>query len=89
MSVIGKGYIAKGYEIGLAVRLALALGYCDPGIKLTVVKKDGYLCIGDEKLEEYQPGLFFTPSGEALDFRGAVPTWRNIKLEKSLLFWSF
>ncbi len=81
-------FIAKGYEIGLAVRLALALGYCDPGIKLTVAKKDGYLCIGNERLEEYQPGLFFTPAGEALDLRGSVPTWRNIKMEKSLFFWS-
>jgi len=82
-------FIAKGYKVGLPVRLAFALGYCDPGIKLTVVKKDGYLCIGDEKLEEYQPGLFFTSLGEALDFRGAAATWRNIKLEKSLFFWSF
>jgi CubicO group peptidase (beta-lactamase class C family) len=81
--------IAKGYRLNLLVRLVLALGYCDPGMKLTVVKKDGYLCIGDEKMEEHQPGLFFTPSGETLDFRGPVPTWRNIKMEKSLFFWSF
>ena len=70
------------------VRLILALGYCDSGIKFVVVKKDGYLCIDDDKLEEYQPRLFFTPSGEALDLRGKVPTWRNIKMEKSIFFWS-
>jgi hypothetical protein len=81
-------HIAKGYQLGLIVHLVLALGYCDPGIKLVVEKKNGYLCIGDEKLEEFQPGLFFTPSGEALDFRDPVPTWRNIKLTKSFLFWS-
>ena len=80
--------IARGYKLNLLVRLVLALGYCDSGMKLTVVKKDGHLCIGDEKLQEYQPGLFFTPSGEALDLRGSRPTWRNIKMEKSSLFWS-
>jgi CubicO group peptidase (beta-lactamase class C family) len=81
--------IAKGYKLNFIVRLVLALGYCDPGMKLVVVKKDGYLCIGDEKLQEYEPGLFFTPSGEALDLRDPVPTWRNIKMEKSIFFWSF
>jgi len=81
-------YIAKGYKLDFIVRLLLSLGYCDSGIKLVVTKKDGYLCIGDEKLQEYQPGLFFTPSGEVLDLRSKVPTWRNIKMEKSNLFWS-
>jgi hypothetical protein len=80
--------IAKGYKLNVLVRLVLALGYCDSGMKLVVVRKDGYLCIGDEKLQEYQPGLFFTPSGEALDLRGRMPTWRNIKMEKSIFFWS-
>lgn len=82
-------FIARGYNLSLLVQLVLALGYCDSGMKLTVVKKDGYLCIGDEQLEEVQPGLFFTPSGETLDLRGSVPTWRNIKMQKSPLFWSF
>jgi len=31
---------------------------------------------------EHRPGLFFTPSGEALDFRATSPTFRNIKLQK-------
>jgi hypothetical protein len=57
-------------------------------MRLVVVKKDGYLCIGDEKLQEYEPGLFFTPSGEALYLRDSVPTWRNFKMEKSIFFWS-
>ncbi len=81
-------FISKGFKLNSIVRLVLALGYCDSGMKLAVVKKDGFLCAGDEKLEEYQPGLFFTPSGEALDLRGSVPTWRNIKMGKSPLFWS-
>jgi CubicO group peptidase (beta-lactamase class C family) len=33
-------------------------------------------------LTEVSPGLFFAGNGEALDFRGPVPTWRNIKLTK-------
>jgi len=81
-------YIAKGYKLNALVRFLLAMGYCDSGIKFVVVKKDGYLCIDDDKLEEYQPELFFTPSGEVLDLRGPVPTWRNIKMEKSIFFWS-
>jgi CubicO group peptidase (beta-lactamase class C family) len=34
------------------------------------------------RLVETSPGLFFAGNGEVLDFRGAVPTWRNIKLTK-------
>ncbi len=45
-------------------------------------RKNGYLYYENLKLEERQPGLFFSGNGEALDFRGRVPTWRNIKLEK-------
>ncbi len=32
--------------------------------------------------EIYLPGLFFTPDGEAVDFRGTGATYRNIKLYK-------
>jgi CubicO group peptidase (beta-lactamase class C family) len=45
-----------------------------------VSRKNGYLYFNDLKLEEYQPGLFFTSTGEALDLRGNPPTWRNVKL---------
>jgi CubicO group peptidase (beta-lactamase class C family) len=82
-------FINGGYKLNMIARVILTLGYCHPAIGLTVVHKDGYLCIGDDKLEEHQPGLFFTPSGEALDLRGPVPTWRNIRMEKSIFFWSF
>jgi CubicO group peptidase (beta-lactamase class C family) len=81
-------FILAGYKLDLLSYLALALDYCPPDLKMTVEKKDGYLCIGDDKLQEYQPGLFFAPSGEALDLRGSVPTWRNIKMKKSPLLWS-
>ena len=36
----------------------------------------------DLRLTEYLPGLFFTPDGEAVDFRGTSATYRNIKLYK-------
>ncbi len=45
--------------------------------------RNGYLYFDRLKLiVEHQPGLFFSSTGEALDFRGEIPTWRNIKLEK-------
>lgn len=37
----------------------------------------------DCRLTEHLPGLFFTPDGEAVDFRGATATYRNIKLYKA------
>jgi CubicO group peptidase (beta-lactamase class C family) len=45
-----------------------------------VHRKNGYLYLGDWRLIEYQPNLFFTADGEAVDFRGPQPTWRNIRL---------
>jgi CubicO group peptidase (beta-lactamase class C family) len=74
----------KGWELKMYARIAVALGY--PVFIVKIYPKDGHLYIQhegkDEALEEYQPGLFFPPSGEALDFRGPVPTWRNIKFKK-------
>jgi CubicO group peptidase (beta-lactamase class C family) len=82
-------FIYRGYKTHPIGKLAMALGYCHPALKMNVVKKDGYLCIGDDKLEEYEPGLFFTSSGDALDLQGDVLRWRNIKMEKSRFFWTF
>jgi CubicO group peptidase (beta-lactamase class C family) len=46
--------------------------------------KNGHLYFDRLRLiKEYQPGLFFSATGEVLDFRGEIPTWRNIKLEKT------
>ena len=41
------------------------------------------LYFDDQKLYEVQPGLFFSPDGEALDVRGDVPTFRSIVLSKN------
>jgi hypothetical protein len=77
-----------GYKLHPLVWLALALGARVDEQKVTVEEKDGVLWVKSahsrarpEPLEEYECGLFFTPAGEALDFRGPVPTWRNIPLE--------
>ncbi len=43
---------------------------------------NGYLYLNWMRCSEYLPGLFFTYNGEALDFRGAIPTFRNIRLHK-------
>jgi hypothetical protein len=35
---------------------------------------------GRHRLTEIESGVFLADNGEALDFRGAVPTWRNFEL---------
>ena len=45
-----------------------------------VAVDNGYLTVNGRRCHEYVPGLFFTSSGEALDFRGAIATFRNILL---------
>ena len=50
--------------------------------RISLHKRDGTLFFNELRLEEYLPGLFFSSTGEALDLRGPVPTWRNIRLEK-------
>ncbi|MBL7189360.1 MAG: beta-lactamase family protein [Phycisphaerae bacterium] len=75
-------FVHNGFEPTWYVKVALALGYEHDLATAKIRKKDGYLTINNERLEEVEPGLFFTASGEALDFRNDVPTWRNIKLKK-------
>lgn len=53
-----------------------------PSGKARIEFKNGYLHFAGQQLEEYLSGLFFTAEGEALDMRGEVPTFRNIKLER-------
>ena len=36
------------------------------------------------QLLEHEPGLFFSKTGEALDFRSDPPTWRNVALTETL-----
>lgn len=41
-----------------------------------------YRALDGVPLLEQEPGLFFTKTGEAVDFRGETPTWRNIRVTK-------
>ena len=50
--------------------------------ELIRVRSGEQLEVNGHPLVEVEPGLFFAPDGEALDFRSAIPTGRNIKLEK-------
>jgi len=45
---------------------------------------EGYLTKDGVRCREYLPGLFFTPDGEALDFRGTVATFANILLIRTM-----
>jgi len=82
------------YKFRPLFRLAWALGACADNAKVTVEERDGLLWVkpGDwgepEPLEEHEPGLFFTPAGDALDFRGPVPIWRNVKMDAPWLLWT-
>lgn len=54
-----------------------------PSQQLKVHRKNGYLYLDQMRLTvEPEPGLFFTPDGEAVDFRYTQPTWRNIRLRR-------
>ncbi len=49
-----------------------------------VHRQNGYLYLNSLRLvEELEPGLFFTGDGEAVDFRGKVPTWRSVPLRRA------
>jgi CubicO group peptidase (beta-lactamase class C family) len=54
------------------------------GDHLRVDVRNGYLSCNSQRCIEFEPGLFFTYNGEALDFRGTIPTFRNIMLIKSV-----
>jgi CubicO group peptidase (beta-lactamase class C family) len=55
-----------------------------PSEQVTVHRKNGWLYVNQIRLiVEVEPGLFFTSDGEAVDFRAAVPTWRNLGLRRA------
>ena len=50
---------------------------------VTVHVQNGYLYLNQFRLIiETESGLFFTCDGEAVDFRGGSPTWKNIRLHR-------
>jgi hypothetical protein len=55
--------------------------------RVSVVLINGYLYFNDPngfqyKLIEYEPGLFFTSTGDCADFRGETPMFANIHVQK-------
>lgn len=55
-----------------------------PADTVTVRRRNGWLYLNDIRLVvELEPGLFFTSDGEAVDFRHAPPTWRNLSLQRA------
>jgi CubicO group peptidase (beta-lactamase class C family) len=62
-------------------RLLLAIGL--PRRAFVKVRRQGNgMTIDGVQLLEHEPGLFFSKTGEALDFRSDPPTWRNVALTK-------
>ena len=53
------------------------------GNQIIIAVRNGHLTLNGGPCREHLPGLFFTFNGEALDFRGTVPTYRNILLIKT------
>jgi hypothetical protein len=54
-----------------------------PSMEVTVERRRGHLYFdGTRLVAEQETGLFFTADGEAVDFRPAVPTWRNLLLHR-------
>jgi CubicO group peptidase (beta-lactamase class C family) len=51
--------------------------------RIRLHRRNGYLYFDELRMEEYLPGFFFSSTGEALDLRSPVPTWRNIRLRKA------
>lgn len=68
------------YNLRTYARVALALGY--PELRKKVYEKNGFLEIDGERLDEYQPGIFFTVDGDCLDFSGPLPLWNGARIKK-------
>ena len=72
------------------MRIALGLGLSTEYTHVKVFEKDGYLYVDSivfhdddgGRLDEYLPGLFFTPTGKCLDLRGPKLTWQNWRMKK-------
>jgi CubicO group peptidase (beta-lactamase class C family) len=83
-------YIISGWKPGTLVRIVLSLGLTTKYTHLKVFKEDGYLYVNSPisddddggRLDEYLPGLFFTPTGKCLDLRGPRLTWQNCRIKK-------
>jgi CubicO group peptidase (beta-lactamase class C family) len=77
--------IIGGREFMWYAKIAFAFGYKPFTIKISKIDNKLWLntsWLGKSKLYEYQPGLFFTQGGRALDLRGSNLTYDNLKIIK-------
>jgi CubicO group peptidase (beta-lactamase class C family) len=83
-------YVMNGWKFDTIVNIALVLGLTHKNLHVKVFEEDGYLYVDSHvyhdddggRLDEYLPGLFFTPSGKCLDLRGPKLTWQNWRIKK-------
>ena len=83
-------YIINGWKFDTILNIALALGLTHKNLHVKVFEEDGYLHVDSHiyhdddggRLDEYLPGLFFTPTGKCLDLRGPKLTWQNYRIKK-------
>ena len=85
------GYEFKGYA---RVVIGLGIGSVTPSIRISL--RDGIPWVKESRffahafgtaplkreLEEIKPGLFFTSTGDCLDFTGDVPRYNHYRIEK-------
>ncbi len=81
-------HMGGGFEFKWYAKVAGVFNICP---KIKVFEKDGRLYLKENpmgtkylnevQLFEYQPGLFFSSEGEALDFSGNAKSYRNLRLE--------
>jgi CubicO group peptidase (beta-lactamase class C family) len=85
----------SGYKLKWWAKLASALDPDQYSLRIKVFEKNGYLCLTDSqllglmydrqvdsRLMEVKSGVFYTASGDVLNFSGKNPTWRSYRLEK-------
>jgi len=88
----------SGYKLKWYAKLVFGLNLDQFTLGVKVFEKDGYLCLResalfeafsavhsrqvDSKLMEAAPGVFYTASGDVLDFSGKDPTWSSYRLKE-------
>jgi CubicO group peptidase (beta-lactamase class C family) len=87
-----------GFKLRWWAKLVLALDLDQFTPRIKVFEKEGYLCLTESrflelfsgmperhvkaKLMEAKSGVFYTASGEVLNFNGKDPTWRSYRFKK-------
>lgn len=78
---IGSYRLSANAPLRWYARLALSVGIPRHAFVKVSRQGDG-MAVDGVPLFEVESGLFFSMQGEALDFRGTPPTWRNIALQR-------